>query len=714
MRFAPLIAPPEDDIEGRRIVGPMSAAAARPRLRSFADDLRLRSSEELATLIRARPDIADPIPEDLAQLAARASSNTSIRLVLEGLSRVELEVLIPLARASQPASPDSLSVPADLYEKLQAIIFRLWSLGVLWGSRPAQLEDHLHVATVARELLNAHAEAIGYDEHDTKIELDDRVLITSEPRFAKSLDGQAGQYALAAVTTVTTLAELWGHTPPKALRAGGLAVKDLMAVAESLGEDELAAGFWIELAAAAGLVAADGEDAVRYAPTVSYDTWRQQPPATQWPLLVRSWLDQHRDIARLAVVSGDRASVLGQLPIREWLPELRLATLSVAAQAQPGHAADLAEIEEQLTDQRPMTRRERITSSVAATMREAEMLGISSRGAISSLGRELVTHASDETRLASAAHDVLPPVTEEFVAQADLTLVVPGPPSPALRQLLGLVADVESTGGAAVYRVSQASVSRALDSGLAPADLLAELRTRSATGLPQPLEYMVNDSARRYGDVRIGAASSYIRCENEQTLNEIMAHPQAAALGLARLSPTVLCAEVPAIKLAELARHSGHAPLSMGANGDEISASHRQHRAADVSLAHTAHVDEVFVTALVKALTLTVSPEEQEAPQVGAPAELPRLASAASAEVLRLAHTSSVPVWVGYADNAGSTSRRLVDVVAISGGAISAYDHSTSRIRTLVLSRITGAQLADGRRPRDGNARRVEGSESNQ
>ena len=40
-------------------------------------------------------------------------------------------------------------------------------------------------------------------------------------------------------------------------------------------------------------------------------------------------------------------------------------------------------------------------------------------------------------------------------------------------------------------------------------------------------------------------------------------------------------------------------------------------------------------------------------------------------------------------------SRRLVDVVAADGGAISAFDHSHGRIRTLVLSRITGAVLAD-------------------
>ena len=59
--------------------------------------------------------------------------------------------------------------------------------------------------------------------------------------------------------------------------------------------------------------------------------------------------------------------------------------------------------------------------------------------------------------------------------------------SPALRQLLGVIASVESgQGGAAVYRVTPESASRALASGLSPADLLAELTTRSAAPAAAP------------------------------------------------------------------------------------------------------------------------------------------------------------------------------------------------------------------------------------
>ena len=107
-----------------------------------------------------------------------------------------------------------------------------------------------------------------------------------------------------------------------------------------------------------------------------------------------------------------------------------------------------------------------------------------------------------------------------------------------------------------------------------------------------------------------------------------------------------------------------------------------------------AGIDEVFVVALATALRRS---ELDEPPgiSIAAPHELPRMPTAATAQVLRRAQTTQTPVWVGYADNAGSMSRRLVDVVAADGGAISAFDHSHGRIRTLVLSRITGAVLAD-------------------
>ena len=106
--------------------------------------------------------------------------------------------------------------------------------------------------------------------------------------------------------------------------------------------------------------------------------------------------------------------------------------------------------------------------------------------------------------------------------------------------MLGVLADVESKGGATVYRFTPGSVRRALDAGRPPSDLHAFLATHSRTPVPQPLSYLVDDVARRHGHLRVGAASAYVRCDDDALLAEILADKRSAALRLRRLAPTVL------------------------------------------------------------------------------------------------------------------------------------------------------------------------------
>ena len=66
---------------------------------------------------------------------------------------------------------------------------------------------------------------------------------------------------------------------------------------------------------------------------------------------------------------------------------------------------------------------------------------------------------------------LLPAPVDHFLVQADLTVVVPGPPEPTLAAELEVVAEPESAGGASVHRVTAASVRRALDAGYTADDL---------------------------------------------------------------------------------------------------------------------------------------------------------------------------------------------------------------------------------------------------
>ncbi len=157
-----------------------------------------------------------------------------------------------------------------------------------------------------------------------------------------------------------------------------------------------------------------------------------------------------------------------------------------------------------------------------------------------------------------------------MLLQADLTAVAPGPLERPLAEMLGVLADVESKGGATVYRFTPGSVRRALDAGRTAADLHAFLAAHSRTPVPQPLAYLIDDVARRHGHLRVGAASAYVRCDDDAVLGEILADKRSAGLGLRRLAPTVLAAQADPAALLEGLRAMGFAPAAESAEGDVL------------------------------------------------------------------------------------------------------------------------------------------------
>ena len=55
----------------------------------------------------------------------------------------------------------------------------------------------------------------------------------------------------------------------------------------------------------------------------------------------------------------------------------------------------------------------------------------------------------------------------------------------------------------------------------------------SRTEVPQPLRYLVDDVARTFGRVRIGAAEAFLRSDDEAALETLMRDPRAPPCGCA-------------------------------------------------------------------------------------------------------------------------------------------------------------------------------------
>ena len=82
---------------------PRRRRAPTPVARSLADDLRGRDDDELAALLRARPDLVNPVPADLSALATRAATTTSVVRALDRLDLATLQVLEAIAALPEPA-----------------------------------------------------------------------------------------------------------------------------------------------------------------------------------------------------------------------------------------------------------------------------------------------------------------------------------------------------------------------------------------------------------------------------------------------------------------------------------------------------------------------------------------------------------------------------------------------------------------------------------
>jgi hypothetical protein len=552
--------------------------------------------------------------------------------------------------------------------------------------------------------------------------------VPTTTRAVDLVDRTAGQQAFAFVRLVEDLLAAWSSAPPSVLRSGGLAVRELARAALLLDVDEEAAALVIEVAYAAGLLAADGEVEEAWCPTPAYDVWLSRPVAERWALLAQTWLHMTRTPVLVAGRddAGARVNALARDLDRAATPEARRAVLDELVALGAGEAPAHAALVERLRWRRPRRTSPLWRAVVDVTPEEAERIGVTGLGALSSHGRALLATATPDeasaearaatrtpgraavaTEVVAALDAVLPAPLNHVLLQADLTAVAPGPLETDLAREMALVADVESTGGATVYRFSEASVRRALDAGRSATDVLAMLAARSRTPVPQPLEYLVSDVARRHGAIRVGVASAYIRCDDPMTVSALLVDRSLSGLRLVRLADTVIASQAPVDLVLEKLRAGGYAPSAENAEGavvvrrpDERRTPGRP-RPPRVSGEPPAPT-EALLSAAVRALRAgetAAAHRPPELPDGGGSGRLPRSSTSETMAELRAALDATRAVWIGYADSTGTTTERVVEPLRLEGGFLTAYDLRTAEVRTFTVARITGVSPVADRLP---------------
>jgi hypothetical protein len=523
-------------------------------------------------------------------------------------------------------------------------------------------------------------------------------------RTPAELDRLGTTAVLDSVRLIDALAQAWTHHPPAVLRGGGVGVRELRRLARELDVDEQLAALAVEVAAAAGLVAATHSTDPVFLPTSDYDTWSRRDAAEQWTTLATAWLSMTRQ-PNLISQRDERdrlITALGPDAERGTVPALRRQLFAELAELPPGTAPlDSAQVLERLAWRMPR-RATAQRRTIAAVLSEAEQLGVTAASGLTGYSRALL--GGSAIAAADALTIALPEPVDHFLLQPDLTLVVPGPPERQLAEELALTADLESTGGANVYRVTESSVRRALDSGRSGTDLAHLFAHRSRTPVPQALTYLVEDVARRHGLLRTGAATAYLRCDDESLLTRVVADRAVDGLDLRRLAPTVVIAQAPVTRILEVLREAGYAPSAEGSDGAVVALDAEPRRAPVRPGSRTPTLtrrgtSEEVLNDLVHRMRAGDQLAELTRRAIPVAQQVPGVTTAATLALLRDAIRGEATIWLGYVDSQGTASQRTINPISLGGGMLRGHDARTGKLESFSLHHITAVSVLESGQP---------------
>jgi hypothetical protein len=713
---------------------------------SFADELRARSDEEIGRLFAFRPDLLTPVPPDISALSVRANSTPSLMRATENLNKFQSDILLAAATLSQPfkrtelvsltnakasGALDYLLDCALIYKEGDKYRIPTNLLNLL-GDSPAGLGPITGVKVNEKSLkeipkdslsvlekltwgpprgsvsnLKSPGKAIGWllenkilvaiDSQTVALPREIGIFLRGKKIFKELQDSQPKLVGTArkqkdidraAIANISDflrwteeLAHNWSDEPPVALRAGGLGTRDLKRSAEHLGVDENCAAFVAELLYLAGLIVVDTDDSIL--PTTIFDAWITRSHEERWHNLVSLWFETSR-VAGL-IGKGDQKSVaaLGPELDRAGISNLRKRTIGALLENEE-LAPDFSSIEELIKWSSP----QRFNSEyISWILREAEWLGITGQGALSTFAKALLTDAED-----LGVESALPKPVDHILIQADNSAIAPGPLTVEIANELGTIADIESRGGATVYRFSEPSIRRGLDHGKTGDHIKDFLKKTSKTPVPQPLEYLINDVSKRHGRLRIGSAATYLRCEDEGIITQILHDKKIEHLQLRKLAAQVLISEVPTAEVLISLRESGYLPAAENASGILVSAPAIRRAKSRPKpprvIAEQGNPNEVVIQSAVRAIRVGEKATSHKS------REIPRTTPNETLDILNQYIEEQASLTIGYADTNGGVSNRLIDPISISLGTLSARDHATGQVVPFKISRITGVSLA--------------------
>ncbi|MBI2325267.1 MAG: helicase-associated domain-containing protein [Chloroflexi bacterium] len=348
------------------------------------------------------------------------------------------------------------------------------------------------------------------------------------------------------ISAMDTLLEEWRHAPPPALKDGGVPKREIKRAARRVGQSEDDTRLLILLAGEAGLLrerelVPERRNRSRRHPRVLESRRAVVEPsgeAERWLGLAEPerWLELARVWLRASGMDGD-ASAAG--------PSRERVVVELLAEIPDGRGASASSIGAALSWRYPA-----FFSDPARAMTTARSVGVGLAllGAgspdpivgLNTIGRLALRSGGGVD--AETLRRAFPAPADRCVVTADHRVVVSGPPGGELARMLRRVAEVVSVRPARVYRLTEASLGRALDGGVTASSILEVLRRHVSEPVPSNVVALVEDAARRHGRLRVGSADAYVVADDPAQL-ELVARDRALGGGLRRVAPTVAVIE---------------------------------------------------------------------------------------------------------------------------------------------------------------------------
>jgi hypothetical protein len=659
---------------------------------AFADDLRALGSDELAILLTARPELADPAPSGVIELANRASAPYSIQRCIGTLNIFSEQVLHALALFGAPVGAEQIANLASNMPPVQLItdeLYRLRTLGLVivrleqWTLSPVvnrilgrpfglgqpleqcfdrhgpselrviaenlgltpvigkvglirQITDVLKNPALLHELIDrlpARTRTLLSDSiadglstvyvpglmNRSRVAVEAAQLLscglivpvdwdaaeiprevalillggkpieafaTTPPPIYGTETPASGQFAVdddresdgnasvllelspehdpaTVVDLVNRVLYRWAEEEPPLLKNGGVGVATLKLQSKELGLSVPLLARVVALAGMAGLVATD-HLRERAMVTDAGRVWLTEAGPDQWTQLIHAWRSSLHDV--FPVASTERAvTPLGGGGLFVDAPWRRGRLLHALVSSTYKGVPDPASVQRHVVWEGPNRwSGGDITPRVAVfgLLDDLRFVGLLRGGRPTVAAAALVN--GDSVALRSAVQSGFPEPTDTFTLQADLTALAPGELRAEIAAELNVIADVESRGGATLFRFSEASIRRAMDRGRTAESLKAFVARHGRPTVPQTLDVLITDVARRHGQLRIGRAQSYLRADDPALLATAVNHRKLAKARLVVIAPSVAISELEPAKLLKQLRDAGFAPMPDG------------------------------------------------------------------------------------------------------------------------------------------------------